>query len=265
MTTGRLTGKVAVVTGASSGIGAATAARFAREGARVALLARRNDEGERVAATCRGAAGDAVFIRCDVTDKASVDAAAATVTARWGPAIHVLFNNAGGALLTPPFPNEGLDAWNHVLALNLTGTMLMTQAVWPALCAADGASVVNMSSYAAVGGVSPAQRQRLPGTPQAAYAASKAGIEALTRYTASVGARFKIRANAVRPGQILSPATEVGAGSHIFDAYFADVQLIAGPGTGDDVAATALFLASDESAFITAQIIDIDGGAAGKV
>src|SRR5688500_4095067 len=129
---GRLAGKVAVITGASSGIGAATAVMFAREGARVALLARRDEEGERVAATARDGGGDAVFVRCDVTDKASVDAAAATVTGQWGPAIHVVFNNAGGALLTRPFPHEDLDAWNQVLALNLTGTMLVTQALWPA-------------------------------------------------------------------------------------------------------------------------------------
>lgn len=262
---GRLEGKVAIITGGNSGIGEATVHRFAEEGAKVAVLARREAEGRAVEDAVRAAGGEATFIACDVTQRAQVEAAVQQTVERYG-ALHVLFNNAGGGF-PGEFPRESDDVWTQTLDLNLTGTFRMTKAAWNHLAEAGangGASIVNMSSFAAVSATSPSQRKQLPYVPPAAYAASKAGVEAFTRYVAAVGAETGVRANVVRPGQITAPSADVD-GHHFAEEYFAGIQLVAGPGAGRDVADAVLFLACDESRFITGQALNIDGGAAGKV
>ncbi|MFN0148780.1 MAG: SDR family NAD(P)-dependent oxidoreductase [Dehalococcoidia bacterium] len=259
----RLEGKVAIVTGGNSGIGAATARLFAAEGAKVVLMARREAEGHAVEASIREAGGEARFIRCDVTDRASIEAAVKETVDAYG-AIHVLFNNAGGAL-PGEFPRESDDTFVAVLHLNLTSTYRMTRACWNHLLAAGGGTIVNMSSFAAVGGTSAEARGMLPFVPPSAYAAAKAGIEAFTRYTAGVGGAHGIRVNCVRPGQVLSPAANIDAEHHFAERYFAGIQLTPGAGTPEDTANAVLFLACDESRFINGQVLNIDGGAAGKV
>jgi NAD(P)-dependent dehydrogenase (short-subunit alcohol dehydrogenase family) len=123
-----------------------------------------------------------------------------------------------------------------------------------------------MSSFAAVAGMSAAMRELTQvSPPSASYSAAKAGIEGFTRYLAGVGARHQIRVNCVRPGQILTPRLTTAAGEHRHVRYFEVVQLLNGPGHVADVASTVLFLASDEGRFITGEIINIDGGAAGKL
>jgi NAD(P)-dependent dehydrogenase (short-subunit alcohol dehydrogenase family) len=260
---GKLDGKVAIVTGGNSGIGAATVRLFAREGAKVAILARREAEGHAVAAEVAAAGGVAAFFACDVADRASIDAAVASVLERFG-AVHVLFNNAGGSF-PGEFPRESDDAWEQTITLNLTGTFRVTRACWTPLINAGGGTVVNMSSFAAVSGLSQEARAMLPGVPASAYAASKAGIEAFTRYTAGQGSPHNIRVNCVRPGQILSPAANVAEDAHFAARYFASVQMTPGPGHPEDVANAALFLACEDSRFINGQVLDIDGGASGKL
>ncbi len=259
---GKLDGRVAIVTGGNSGIGAATVRLFAREGARVAILARRVAEGEAVAAAVATDGGEAAFFPCDVMERASIEAAVAAVVTRFG-AVHILFNNAGGAF-PGEFPRESDDTWDQTISLNLTGTFRMTRACWTHMVEAGGGTVVNMSSFAAVNGASAEGRAMLPGVPPAAYAAAKAGIEAFTRYAAGSGGPHNIRVNCVRPGQILSPAANVGE-RHFAERYFASVQLTPGPGLPEDVANAVLFLACDDSRFINGQVLDIDGGAAGKL
>jgi NAD(P)-dependent dehydrogenase (short-subunit alcohol dehydrogenase family) len=259
---GRLQGRVAIITGGNSGIGEATANRFAQEGAKVAILARRVPEGKAVEQAIRGHGGDASFIPCDVTEQGSIEAAVAQTVATYG-SLHVLFKYAGGGA-RGMFPEEANEPWEGVIKVNLTGTFLMCRAAWPHLIAAGGGAIINMSSLAAVYGPSDALRALLPRIPSASYSAAKAGIEALTRYVASVGARHHIRVNCVRPGQIETPHLIGEEGGHVFKRYFDVVQILPGAGRPEDVADAVLFLASDEARFITAEILNIDGGTTGK-
>jgi NAD(P)-dependent dehydrogenase (short-subunit alcohol dehydrogenase family) len=260
---GRLAGKVALITGGNYGIGEATARVFAREGAKVGLLARRASEGERVQKAIREQGGEATFVHCDVGERASIERAVAAVVTMYG-ALHVVFNNAGGGAMEV-FPAETDETWERVLQLNLTGTMLVCREAWPHLVAAGGGSIVNMSSLAAVLGLSHfIMREKAP-FPSASYGVAKAGIEALTRYLAGVGALHNIRVNCVRPGQIMTPRLRTESGDHRFAPALNEIQLITGPGQAEDVANAVLFLACDESRFITAEVMNVDGGGAAKL
>ena len=264
----RLKSKVAIVTGGNSGIGETTAHTFAREGAKVALMARREEQGKAVEEAIRAEGGDATFIACDVRDNDSVEKAVAGVVDSYGR-IDVLFNNAGGGAGNR-FPNEPNEEWLRVIDVNLTGTFYVSQAVWPHIVAAGGGAVVNMSSLAAQRGFSPAMAEAY-GATSASYYAAKAGVDALTRYMAGVGGKDNIRVNCVRPGQILTPGATRGTsndpdgGHHVFEQMFDFHQIIQGPGYPQDVANLVLFLVSDESRFLTAEIINVDGGVAAKI
>ena len=264
----RLAGKVAVVTGGNSGIGETTGQVFAREGAKVVLMARREEQGEAVAQGIRDAGGEATFIRCDVGDDESVSQAVAQAAEVYG-GINVLFNNAGGGGGSQ-FPNEPNAEWHRVVNTNLTGTFYVSRAVWPHLVAAGGGAVVNMSSLAAQRGFSSRMQDEF-GTTSASYYAAKAGVDALTRYMAGTGGRHNIRVNCVRPGQILTPGATGGTskdadgGHHVFERMFEFAQIVQGPGYPEDVANLVLFLSCDESRFVNGEIINVDGGVAAKI
>ena len=264
----RLAGKVAVVTGGNSGIGETTGQVFAREGAKVVLMARREEQGEAVAQGIRDAGGEATFIRCDVGDDESVVQAVAQAAEVYG-GINVLFNNAGGGGGSQ-FPNEPNAEWHRVVNTNLTGTFYVSRAVWPHLVAAGGGAVVNMSSLAAQRGFSSRMQDEF-GTTSASYYAAKAGVDALTRYMAGTGGRHNIRVNCVRPGQILTPGATGGTskdadgGHHVFERMFDFAQIVQGPGYPEDVANLVLFLSCDESRFVNGEIINVDGGVAAKI
>ena len=264
----RLAGKVAVITGGNSGIGETTGQVFAREGAKVVLMARRQEQGEAVAQGIRDAGGEATFIRCDVGDDDSVQPAVAQAAEAYGT-INVLFNNAGGGS-GAQFPNEPNSEWHRVVNTNLTGTFYVSRAVWPHLVAAGGGTVVNMSSLAAQRGFSSRMQDEF-GTTSASYYAAKAGVDALTRYMAGTGGRHNIRVNCVRPGQILTPGATGGTskdadgGHHVFEKMFDFAQIVEGPGYPVDVANLVLFLACDESRFVNGEIINVDGGVAAKI
>ena len=264
----RLAGKVAVVTGGNSGIGETTGQVFAREGAKVVLMARREEQGEAVAQGIRDAGGEATFIRCDVGDDESVVQAVAQAAEVYG-GINVLFNNAGGGGGSQ-FPNEPNAEWHRVVNTNLTGTFYVSRAVWPHLVDAGGGAVVNMSSLAAQRGFSSRMQDEF-GTTSASYYAAKAGVDALTRYMAGTGGRHNIRVNCVRPGQILTPGATGGTskdadgGHHVFERMFEFAQIVQGPGYPEDVANLVLFLSCDESRFVNGEIINVDGGVAAKI
>ena len=265
---GQLEGKVAIVTGGNSGIGKATCRRFAKEGARVLLLARREKESLTVQNSINREGGESTFIRCDVSDVQSVDAAV-TEAARTYGAIHILFNNAGGGG-GGNFPNSSTEEWNSVINVNLNGTFYVSRAVWPHLVTAGGGAVVNMSSLAAQRGFSPRMYNEFGATAPSYYAA-KAGVDALTRYMAGVGGNHNIRVNCIRPGQIMTPGATRGTlddedgGHHVFEKMFDMAQIIPGPGYPEDVANLVLFLVSEQSRFITGEIVNVDGGVAAKI
>lgn len=249
----RLQGKIAFITGAGGGIGRATAERFVEEGARVAVAEINPELGEAAAASARtragNAGGDAFFIRCDVTDKASVTGAIAETVQRYG-GLHVLHNNAGGS--TPedgPVTEASEEEFWRVMKLDLFGTFLCSKVAIPEIARSGGGAVINMASNLAL--------MAVPG--RACYGAAKGGVASLTRAMALDHAKQKIRVNAIAPSVTLSnrvkkllevnPALEKLADSHLF-----------GLGQPIHIANMAVYLASDEAAITTGQVYSVDSG-----
>ena len=246
----RLTGKAALVTGASRGIGEAIVRRFAREGAAVCLAARDVAACERVAESLRKAGGDALAIACDVTDRASVAAAVGAAAKRWNR-IDILVNNAGAGGATP-LEDPDDSRWDAILATNLTAAFRVTREALPFL--SDGGRVINMSSVLGRFGVA----------GFGAYAASKHGIIGLTRSLALELAPRSITVNAICPGWV---ETEMGReGFRRFGdeergrraaAAMAPLQRVLEP---EEVAGLAAYLASEDARSVTGQALVIDGG-----
>ena len=231
-------------------------------------MARREEQGQAVASAIRDEGGEVTFISCDVGDEDSVESAIAEAAGTYG-GIHILFNNAGGGG-RGHFPDEPTEEFSRVINVNLNGTFYVSRAAWPHIVAAGGGAVVNMSSLAAQRGASPKMHEMF-GSTSASYWAAKAGVDALTRYMAGVGGAHNIRVNGIRPGQIMTPGatrgtiTDPDGGHHAFEKLFDLMQIVEGPGYPVDVANLVLFLVSDESRFITSEIINIDGGVAAKI
>jgi NAD(P)-dependent dehydrogenase (short-subunit alcohol dehydrogenase family) len=256
---GRLTDRVCLVTGGGSGIGRATSIRFAEEGALVAVadvdLAAAEDT-VRMAAIAAGRAERAVAVRVDVTDGPSCEAAVARVLDRWGR-IDVLFNNAGIAGVGT-VEETSLELWERVMAVNVRGVFLVARAVLPAMVAAGAGSIINMSSTIAEIGLA----------RRASYAASKGAVLALTRQMQADYAQHGIRVNALLPGTIHTPFVD----RYLVESYDDPVagldalrrrQLTGDLGRPEDVAAAALFLASDDSRFVLGSGLFVDGGVRG--
>jgi 3-oxoacyl-[acyl-carrier protein] reductase len=238
---GRLADKVCLVTGGGRGIGRAICERFGREGALVGVA----DIDLALAEGTAGAlARPGLAIRMDVSSRAAVEAGFAALTGHYGR-LDVLVNNAG-ILLSSTFEDCSEETWDRILAVNLKGTFLCCQAAIPLLKERRGGAVVNMSSVAAKSG-------GFTGHPP--YAASKAGVSALTVGLARYLAPFKVRVNAIAPGVIATEMTRTA--NH---AELAARIPLGQVGEAGDVAACALFLASDEARHITGEIIDVNGG-----
>jgi NAD(P)-dependent dehydrogenase (short-subunit alcohol dehydrogenase family) len=243
---GRLDNKVAVITGAASGIGRASARRFASEGAHV-VVADFDDAGADVAAEIGG-----TFVRVDVADEASVTALYESAVAAYG-GVDILFNNAG---ISPPEDDSilttGLDAWRRVQDVNLTSVYLCCKLGIPRLLARGGGSVINTASFVAVLGSA---------TSQISYTASKGGVLAMSRELGVQFARHNVRVNALCPGPVNTPLLQ-----ELFakDPERAARRLIHVPmgrfAEPEEIAAAAAFLASDDSSFMTAATFLVDGG-----
>lgn len=250
-------GKVALVTGAASGIGRATALAFATAGAKVLVADVQPKQGEaaarEIADAARAAKGDALFVRADVSKADDVQAMVARAVEAFG-GLDYAFNNAGieGALAaTSDYP---VDAWNHVIAVNLTGVFLCMKHEIPAMRARGGGAIVNNASILGLVGFANAP----------AYTAAKHGVLGLTKVTALELATEKIRVNAVCPGFIETPMVMqrgVQAGSNAA-AYeqIASLHPMHRLGKSEEIAAAVLFLCSDGASFITGEHLLIDGG-----
>jgi NAD(P)-dependent dehydrogenase (short-subunit alcohol dehydrogenase family) len=246
-----LTDKVAIVTGASSGIGRASALLFAREGAAVVVGARRGGELDRLVGEIGAAGGRAVAVPGDVTDEATAAALVAAATRHFG-GLDIAFNNAG--VLGPMQPTAELAEadWRATLDANLTGAFLGAKHQLPALLARGGGSVIFTATF--VG-----HTVGFPGL--AAYAASKAGLIGLTQaLAAEVGPRG-IRVNALLPGAVDTPMYRHMNGTAEAQAFVANLHALKRASTPEELAKSALYLASDLSAFQTGTAMLVDGGA----
>ncbi len=244
----RLEGKVALISGAARGQGACEGRLFVQEGAKVVLTDVLDEEGESVAADIREQGGDAIYLHLDVTQEQQwQDVIQATVD-RYGK-LDILVNNAG---IFPMFRVEEttVELWDQVMDINVTGVFLGTKHAIPAMRAAGGGSIINISSVAGLVG----------GSRASAYSASKGAVRILTKNTAVQHATDGIRANSVHPGIIVTQMTE----ELLSDESAREQRLTGTPigrfGTVDDVAYGVLFLASDESSYVTGSELVIDGG-----
>jgi 2-hydroxycyclohexanecarboxyl-CoA dehydrogenase len=248
----RFEDKTVVVTGGGGGIGGATCRRFAREGARVAVHDRDLDAAERVAAGIRDEGGKAHAFRCDITDRASVDAAVAATLERFS-AIDVLMNNTGWDVFKP-FAKTEPAQWERLIAINLTGALHMHHAVLPGMVARKAGRIVNIASDAA----------RVGSSGEAVYAACKGGLVAFSKTIAREHARQGITVNVVCPGPTdtaLFADYREGAGNpeKLMEAFTRSIPL-GRIGQPDDLPGAIVFFASDDAAFVTGQVLSVSGG-----
>ena len=248
----RFEGKTVVVTGGGGGIGGATCRRFAREGAKVAIYDLNPEAAEKVAAQIREQGGQAMALRCDITDRASVDAAVEATLQKLGP-IDVLVNNAGWDVFKP-FTRTEPAQWDKLIAINLTGALHMHHAVLPGMVARKAGRVVNIASDAA----------RVGSSGEAVYAACKGGLVAFSKTLAREHARHNITVNVVCPGPTdtaLFADYKEGAGNpeKLMEAFTRSIPL-GRIGQPDDLPGAILFFASDDAAFVTGQVLSVSGG-----
>ena len=248
MSVERFDGRVALVTGAASGIGKATVLRLVAEGARVVLTDLQEEKGEAVASEIEKGGGDALFLDHDVSDQASWEEVLEATRERFGR-LDVLVNNAGIGD-TAPIEETGLDEYEQTIAVDQTGVFLGMKLAAPMLAESGRASIVNVSSiFGTTGGF---------GTSPA-YHAAKGAITTLTKNAALHWATEGIRVNSIHPGFIDTPLLEQAKGTP-FEDLMVQTTPMARLGLPDEVAAGIAYLASDDASFVTGTELYVDGG-----
>ncbi|EFC82642.1 SDR family NAD(P)-dependent oxidoreductase [Parafrankia sp. EUN1f] len=244
--------RVAVVTGAAEGIGSGIAARLVADGYQVAMLDWQGDKVEKLAAELTAAGGTALALTVDVSDRASIEAAYATVRERFGP-IHIVVANAGISNMVP-FVQLDQQTWDRMIAVNLTGVFHTIQAAVADMIEAKYGRVVTISSSSAQSGA-PAM---------AHYVSSKGGVIGLTKALARELAEHRITVNTIPPTLVDTPMShrEAGqaGGAEQFLAAVSNMVPLGRAGTPADIAGAVSFLVSDDAAYITGQIIGVNGG-----
>ena len=243
----RLQGKVALISGAARGMGAVEACMLAAEGAAVVVADLLDEAGQAVAAEIAESGGQALYVHLDVTDEAAWQSAVEVATDRFGK-LDVLVNNAG-IVRTERVLETTERIWDEVMSVNAKGVFLGTKAAIPAMRAAGGGSIVNISSSAGLTG----------STQNAAYHASKGAVRIFTKAAAIQYAQYNIRVNSVHPGMI---DTDMLAASRVGDVLEQRLSVtpLARIGRPEEIAYGVLYLASDESSFVTGSELVIDGG-----
>lgn len=242
--------KVVLITGATSGIGKATALAFAAQAAKVVVSGRREAEGAAVVAQIKAAGGEACFVRADVSVEADVRALVAAAVSKYGR-VDIAFNNAG-VEHAAPLAETTAEAFHHVFNINVLGLLLSQKYEAAAMLKTGGGVIINTSSVAGQVGMANVS----------VYVASKHAVEGLTKSAALEFAKQGIRVNAVAPGAIVTDMFHRFAGGPDSDGakYMASLHPVGRLGKVEEIAEVVLFLASDQASFITGQSIAVDGG-----
>lgn len=248
---GKLAAKAAIVTGAASGIGEATALLFADEGASVVVADRDEERGEHVVEAIRDRGAQALFAKTDVSKPDDVQAMIRAAVKTYGR-LDVIFNNAGTeGEMNKPTADCTLENWHRVIEINLTGVFLGMKYAIPEMLKNGGGSIINNASVAGLVGFA--------GIP--AYCASKGGVIQLTKCAAMEYATQGIRVNVICPGVIWTPMVERATGGTAeAEAAFKAMEPVGRFGTAEEIARMALFLASDDASFCTGAPFIVDGG-----
>ena len=246
---GRLDGKVALISGGARGQGATEAKLFVGEGAKVVFGDILDAEGQKIEAEIRASGGEATYVHLDVTSERDWRAAVETVVGRYGQ-LHVLVNNAG-IIIRKGIEETSVEEWDRTQAINVKGVFLGTKYVIPVMRQAGGGSIINISSVAGLVGST---------YGAASYIASKGAVRLFTKATAIQHAKDRIRCNSIHPGPIETPMIQ----ETLEDQAFLQERLRRIPlgriGNVEDVAYGVLYLASDESSYVTGSELVIDGG-----
>ncbi|KAB7707156.1 glucose 1-dehydrogenase [Bacillus aerolatus] len=249
---GRLNGKVAIITGAASGQGASEAEIFAKEGAKVVAVDVQTDLLQQVVSNIQEVGGEAISIKLDVSSEEDWKTVIEQTLETYGK-VDILVNNAG-VIISNNIENCTLDEWNKIQNINSTGVYLGMKYVIAEMLKTGGGSIVNISSIDSIVG----------GSSSAAYVASKGSVRSLSRHTAIDYAKCNIRVNSVFPGYIITPMTEEQLTDEERSEYIYSQTALPYLGKPEDIAYGVLYLASDESKFVTGTELVIDGGYTAK-
>jgi len=244
----RLRDKVALISGGAKGMGAVEAKLFAKEGAKVVIGDVLETEGKQIEAEINETGGECLFVPLDVTDENQWNEAVAATLGRFGK-LDILINNAG-IFRTSPVEETSSAEWDQVMDINAKGVFLGAKAAIPAMREAGGGSIINLSSVAGLVGAA----------YSSAYSASKGAVRLFTKSTAIQYATDGVRCNSIHPGVIQTDMTKEAIADSQFKAQRLDPTPLARLGQPEDVAYGALYLASDESSFVTGAELVIDGG-----